>query len=43
MRAQDRAADRITAFAGSFSFVYIHAAWFAVWIAMNIGLLAEDR
>jgi uncharacterized membrane protein len=39
MRAQDRAADRITAFAGSLSFVYIHAAWFAVWIAINIGLL----
>ena len=39
MRAQDRAADRITAFAGSLSFVYIHTAWFAVWIAVNIGLL----
>jgi uncharacterized membrane protein len=39
MRAQDRAADRITAFAGSLSFVYIHAAWFALWIAINIGLL----
>ena len=39
MRAQDRAADRITAFAGSLSFVYIHTAWFAAWIALNIGLL----
>jgi uncharacterized membrane protein len=39
MRAQDRAADRITSFAGSLSFVYIHAAWFAVWIAVNVGLL----
>jgi uncharacterized membrane protein len=39
MRAQDRAADRVTAFAGSLSFVYIHAAWFAVWIVINIGLL----
>ncbi|CAM5716486.1 hypothetical protein MAUB1S_00516 [Mycolicibacterium aubagnense] len=29
---QLRAADRITAFAGSMSFVYIHAALFAVWM-----------
>ena len=38
-RAQDRAADRITAFAGSLSFVYIHTVWFAIWIAVNVGLL----
>jgi uncharacterized membrane protein len=37
-RAQDRAADRITSFAGSMEFVYIHAAWFGVWIALNVGL-----
>jgi uncharacterized membrane protein len=43
MRAQDRAADRITAFAGSLQFVYIHAAWFAVWIAINVGALGADR
>jgi uncharacterized membrane protein len=35
---QDQAADRITAFAGSTSFVYIHAVWFGVWIALNVGL-----
>ncbi|MUL80143.1 DUF1003 domain-containing protein [Mycolicibacterium sp. CBMA 226] len=29
---QLRVADRITAFAGSMSFVYIHAALFAVWM-----------
>ena len=38
-RAQDRAADRITDFAGSLNFVYIHSAWFGVWILLNIGLL----
>ena len=43
MRAQDRAADRITAFAGSLRFVYIHAAWFAVWIAINVGALGANR
>jgi uncharacterized membrane protein len=36
-RAQDRTADRITTFAGSLNFVYIHTAWFALWIAINIG------
>jgi uncharacterized membrane protein len=39
LRAQDRNADRVTAFAGSLNFVYIHAAWFALWIALNVGLL----
>ncbi|HEY3833355.1 MAG TPA: DUF1003 domain-containing protein [Acidimicrobiia bacterium] len=38
-RTQDRVADRVTTFAGSLSFVYIHAVWFGVWIAMNAGLL----
>ena len=37
--AQDHAADRVTAFAGSLNFVYIHSVWFAIWIALNIGLL----
>ena len=35
-RLQDRIADRITAFAGSMAFVYLHVAWFAVWIVMNV-------
>jgi uncharacterized membrane protein len=43
MRAQDRAADRITSFAGSLRFVYIHTAWFAVWIAVNVGALGVAR
>ena len=35
-RLQDRVADRITAFAGSMLFVYLHVAWFAVWIVLNV-------
>ena len=37
-RAEDHTADRITTFAGSMRFVYIHAGWFGLWIAMNVGL-----
>ena len=33
---QNRVADRITAFAGSMSFVYIHLAWFGCWIALRV-------
>ena len=29
---QDRAADAITAFAGSMAFVYLHTVWFIAWI-----------
>jgi uncharacterized membrane protein len=43
MRAQDSASDRITAFAGSLRFVYIHAVWFAAWIAVNVGALGAAR
>ncbi|MFH9967284.1 DUF1003 domain-containing protein [Streptomyces mirabilis] len=35
---QDRIADAITTFAGTMLFVYLHAAWFTVWIAFNEGL-----
>lgn len=36
---EDRTADRITQFAGSLKFVYLHTVWFAVWIALNVGLI----
>ncbi|MGI5515983.1 DUF1003 domain-containing protein [Streptomyces sp. CA-106131] len=39
---QDRIADAITAFAGTMRFVYIHAAWFAAWIAVNEGLFGRS-
>ncbi|MGW1618977.1 DUF1003 domain-containing protein [Streptomyces sp. NPDC002172] len=35
---QDRIADAITAFAGTMTFVYLHALWFAVWIVCNEGV-----
>ena len=42
MRAQDKAADRITAFAGSLNFVYIHSVWFGIWVLLNIGVLGAS-
>ncbi len=33
---QNRIADRITAFAGSMVFVYVHVLWFAVWIGFRV-------
>ena len=33
---QNRIADRITAFAGSMAFVYIHIAWFGCWIGLGV-------
>src|SRR5439155_13103418 len=42
MRAQDRAADEITSFAGSLNFVYIHSAWFGVWILLNVGIVGAS-
>jgi uncharacterized membrane protein len=33
---QSRIADRITAFAGSMAFVYIHIIWFGSWIALGV-------
>ena len=38
LRAQDHTADRITSFAGSMRFVYIHIGWFAAWVLLNVGI-----
>jgi uncharacterized membrane protein len=40
--AQDRAADTVTGFAGSLNFVYIHTAWFFVWIILNVGVIGAS-
>ena len=37
--AQDHIADKVTSFAGSLKFVYIHAVWFGLWIIVNVGML----
>ena len=34
--AQNRIADKITAFAGSMAFVYIHVLWFGCWIGFGV-------
>jgi uncharacterized membrane protein len=34
---QDRIADAITDFSGNTAFVYMHMAWFGVWILLNTG------
>ncbi len=33
---ENRIADRITAFAGSMQFVYIHIVWFGCWIGLGV-------
>jgi len=33
---QNRVADRITTFAGSMNFVYIHVLWFGAWIIFRV-------
>ena len=33
---QNRIADKITAFAGSMGFVYLHLVWFAAWIVFRV-------
>ena len=35
-RIENRVADRITTFAGSMPFVYIHIAWFGCWIGFGV-------
>lgn len=32
---QNRIADKITTFAGSMAFVYLHVAWFVLWIVLG--------
>lgn len=34
---QDHIADAITQFSGSMAFLYLHAAWFGVWMVLNVG------
>ena len=33
---QNRIADAITKFAGSLTFVYVHIAWFSLWIGLRV-------
>jgi uncharacterized membrane protein len=36
---QERLADAITAFSGHMTFVYVHVAWFVLWVLANSGRL----
>ncbi len=38
-KAEDKAADKITSFAGTMKFVYLHSIWFGIWIVINLGLV----
>ena len=38
---QERIADVLTRFSGSMLFVYVHAIWFGIWIALNVGWLGR--
>jgi uncharacterized membrane protein len=38
---EGRLAELITALAGSMGFAYFHAVWFALWIAINEGMLSN--
>ena len=33
---QNRIADKITKFAGSMTFIYVHIVWFSLWIAFRV-------
>jgi uncharacterized membrane protein len=35
-------ADKMTQFAGSMTFVYLHVFWFATWVAVNVALVNFD-
>lgn len=35
-KVENRAADAITAFAGSMDFVYVHVVWFLLWITLPV-------
>lgn len=38
---EDYVADKITAFAGSMTFVHVHAVWFLIWILFGLGIFGE--
>jgi uncharacterized membrane protein len=41
-RREERIADQITMFSGSMLFVYLHVAWFTVWIVLNVTIMRFD-
>src|SRR3954447_13072232 len=43
MSASDRLADLMTAFSGSMLFVWLHGAWFVIWIVLNEGPISATH
>ena len=39
MEASDHLASKITAFSGSMPYVWLHVAWFSIWILINVASL----
>jgi uncharacterized membrane protein len=39
MGFSDRVASRITAFSGSMLYVWLHVAWFSIWILVNVAVI----
>jgi CRP/FNR family transcriptional regulator, cyclic AMP receptor protein len=38
-----RIADWLAAFSGSMNFLFLHAAWFGIWILLNVGIVSIPR
>ncbi len=39
---EEKTTDKITGFAGSMKFVYLHLVWFFIWIMFHIGVLGSS-
>jgi uncharacterized membrane protein len=42
MGFSDNVASKITAFSGSMLYVWLHVAWFSIWILLNVGILVFE-
>ncbi|MEI6481537.1 MAG: DUF1003 domain-containing protein [Candidatus Saccharibacteria bacterium] len=42
MTLQEKTADKITGFAGTMKFVYIHSFWFGLWVLINLGVFGAN-
>jgi uncharacterized membrane protein len=38
---EEKTTDKVTGFAGSMKFVYLHIVWFSIWIMFHIGVLGS--
>jgi uncharacterized membrane protein len=40
---EEKTTDKVTGFAGSMKFVYLHLVWFSIWIMFHIGVLGSSE